>query len=246
MALPASTPPPVPAVPAVAAGADGADGRRANGGPARRHEPLVAADGFRDALATVATAVSVVATLDEGGLPRMVTIGSLCSLSLDPPLVLFCLSRDAGSHAVFAAAGRFAVTVLAEDQADVARRCAGPRRARAAVPYTLMDGLPVVPGALAHLSCSVDALVAGGDHTIVIGRVRRAAVHGGPPLLYHQRGFHGLGGGAGDPSRGPSRGSSRDPSRDPSLGPSRGFGHDPEPLRGEHGVDPVGDAQLAV
>src|SRR4051794_10563213 len=94
---------------------------RANGESHHLREVLVPRDRFRDALATVATAVSVVATLDESGHPCMVTIGSLCSLSLEPPLVLFCLARDAGSHAVFSSAGRFAVSVLAEDQADVAR-----------------------------------------------------------------------------------------------------------------------------
>ncbi|MEU4235489.1 flavin reductase family protein [Nonomuraea sp. NPDC026600] len=239
-------------------------GRRAN-----LREALVPRDRFRDALATVATAVSVVATFDEGGRPRMVTIGSLCSLSLAPPLVLFCLAKDAGSHAVFCSAARFAVTVLAEDQADVARRCAGPRQARTAVPYALMDELPVVPGALAHLSCSVHALVAGGDHTIVIGLVRRAAVYGGSPLLYHQRDFRGLGapgglvadtasgfmkgapGGCGDAaSRGfgedSSRGFRDDASRGFGEDASRGFGDEAEPLREEYGVDPVADAELAV
>ncbi|GII88857.1 flavin reductase [Sphaerisporangium siamense] len=152
----------------------------------------LSADGFRDALATVPTAVSVAATVDGHGLPRVVTIGSLCSLSLDPPLVLFCLARDGASHQVFCAADRFAVTVLAEDQADVARRCAGRRSARFSAPLALLDGLPVVPDALAYLLCSSHALVAGGDHTIVIGRVERAEVHPGRPLLYHRRDFHTL------------------------------------------------------
>ncbi|GAA3106209.1 flavin reductase family protein [Streptosporangium carneum] len=165
----------------------------------------VSAPRFRDALATVATAVSVATTVDRRGMSCAVTIGSLCALSLDPPLVLFCLARDSGSHPVFCAADRFAVTVLAEEQAEVARRCSGLRAARSSVPLVLVDRLPVVPGALAHLLCSTYALVDGGDHTIVIGEVEHAAVRAGRPLLYHQRDFQALApspGGSGEGSEG--------------------------------------------
>ncbi len=189
----------------------------------------LSAEHFRDALAAVATAVSVATTVDELGLPRTVTIGSLCALSLDPPLVLFCLAREASSHPVFCSADRFAVTVLAEDQADIARRCAAHRP----VPLVPMDRLPVVPGALAHLLCSTHTLVTGGDHTIVIGEVERAVVRAGRPLLYHQRDFHALAPSPGDSATGSCRG-------------SRGQGGDAEPLREQHGVDPVADPQLAV
>jgi flavin reductase ActVB len=147
---------------------------------------------FRDALATVATSVSVAATVDERGVTRAVTIGSLCSLSLDPPLVLFALARDTGSHAVFCSAERFSVTVLTDRQRDVARRFAGPPAERAGMPLMSADRLPVVPGGLTCLWCSAHALVTIGDHTIVIGRVEDVAVGSGTPLLYHQRGFHAI------------------------------------------------------
>ncbi|HEX4703719.1 MAG TPA: flavin reductase family protein [Pseudonocardiaceae bacterium] len=147
---------------------------------------------FKDTLAIVATAVSVVGTVDGNGIPWTVTIGSLCALSLDPPLVLFCLARATGSHAVFCSAKRFAVTVLTEDQADVARQCAGPAMARSSVPLAFVDGLPVVSAAAAHLFCSTHQRIPGGDHTIIIGEVQRTAVHHGSPLIYHQRTFRGL------------------------------------------------------
>src|SRR4051794_59452 len=102
--------------------------------------------GYKDALATVTTAVSVAATLDAAGQPRAVTIGSLGALSLEPPLVLFCLSRDSRSHDVFRTATRYAITVLAGHQADIARRLAGP--GRGTVSLTLADGLPIVPDGL--------------------------------------------------------------------------------------------------
>lgn len=68
----------------------------------------------QDALAHVATAVSVVTTVDSDGKPRGVTVGTLCSLSLAPPLVMFCLKRSGGSHQVMTTAGRTLIHVLSD------------------------------------------------------------------------------------------------------------------------------------
>jgi flavin reductase (DIM6/NTAB) family NADH-FMN oxidoreductase RutF len=147
---------------------------------------------FRDAAAHVATAVSVVTTLDRHGLPRGMTIGSLCSLSLDPPLVLFCVDRRAGAHSALCGADRFAVNVLAAHQQETASRFAGPADDRFSYPLPFTDGLPVVPDSLATLVCSLHSLADGGDHTIVIARVERTRVSHGRPLVYYGRGFHRL------------------------------------------------------
>jgi flavin reductase ActVB len=149
--------------------------------------------GFRDAMAHVAAAVTVATVVDKHGRPRGVTISSFSSLSLDPPLVLFCLAGTSSSHPAFAAAGRFAVSVLAAGQTDLARRLAGPPEGRRAVRWEWLDGLPVVPDCLVQLVCTEHERVRGGDHTIMIGRVRRAVSIGGDPLLYHRRRFHHLG-----------------------------------------------------
>lgn len=151
--------------------------------------------GFLDAMAHVAAAVAVATVVDERGLPRGVTISSFSSLSLDPPLVLFCLAGTSSSHPAFASADRFAVSILAAGQATVARLLAGPADGRRAVRWDWLDGLPVVPGCLVQLVCTGHDRVGGGDHTIMIGQVRRAVALGGEPLLYHQRGFHRLGDG---------------------------------------------------
>jgi flavin reductase (DIM6/NTAB) family NADH-FMN oxidoreductase RutF len=151
----------------------------------RPHAPRLT--DYKDALALVTTAVSVTATVDATGQPRAVTIGSLGALSLEPPLVLFCLSRDSRSHDVFRSATRYAITVLAGHQADIARRLAGP--GRGPVSLTLADGLPTVPGGLAYLICTAHSQVDGGDHTILIGRVTHTHTSWGEPLLYHRRAY---------------------------------------------------------
>jgi flavin reductase ActVB len=146
--------------------------------------------GFVDAMAGVAAAVAVAAVLDERGRPRGVTISSLVSLSLDPPLVLFCLARTSGSHAAFLAADRFAVSVLGAGQAGLAKCLAGPAGGRESVVWERLDDLPVLPGSVVQLVCAGYDRVAGGDHTILIGRVTRAVARPGPPLVHHQRRFH--------------------------------------------------------
>jgi flavin reductase (DIM6/NTAB) family NADH-FMN oxidoreductase RutF len=88
----------------------------------RRENPTpVGAVTFKNALAHVATPVSVVAILDSGGSARGVTVGTLCSLSLRPPLVMFCLDRSGRSHQVLTTASRLLIHMLRDDQAVAAR-----------------------------------------------------------------------------------------------------------------------------
>jgi flavin reductase ActVB len=147
----------------------------------------VAPDRFRDALATVAAAVAVASTLDERGRPRALTISSLCALSLRPPLVSLGIGRASRTHLVFATAPRFAVTLLAAGQEDVARRFAGQLPGRHEEPLDSMDGLPVVSGGLTYLLCTTATRLPGGDHTIIIGEVYRTVTRDGMPLVYHRR-----------------------------------------------------------
>src|SRR4051812_22237783 len=87
-------------------GSPGAGGR-----PRPRDGPPVPA-GFGD----VPTSVSVVTTVDAAGAPHGMPVGSLCGLSLEPPLLLFCVAHSAGSHARLCAAERYCISVLAQGQ----------------------------------------------------------------------------------------------------------------------------------
>jgi flavin reductase ActVB len=144
---------------------------------------------FREALAHVATPVAVVTTVDGSGKPRGVTIGTLCSLSLAPPLVMFCLNRSSGSHAVMTTASRTLIHVLADDQAELAGRFSQRGVDRFAGLSGDWHGLPTLPDTAIRLACARYATVPAGDHTIVMGRVTDAEIGVGDPLLSYGRGY---------------------------------------------------------
>lgn len=157
----------------------------------------VDAHAFRDAMACLAMPVAVVTALDQAGLPHGTTLGSVTSLSLSPPLVMFALGHRVSVHPAICGATDFCISVLSADQQDAAERFVGDRRARFAAPDLIdeLHGVPVVRGALAWLACTRHNLTEAGDHTIVIGRVEHAqrnTQNTGGPLLYHERGYHAL------------------------------------------------------
>jgi flavin reductase (DIM6/NTAB) family NADH-FMN oxidoreductase RutF len=102
--------------------------------------------------------------------------------------VLICVDARSETHAGFRASGRFAVSVLAEDQEEVSRQFAwgGPDKFDRAPLVQGVTGLPLVAGAVAHLECRVVAAHAAGDHTIYVGEIEALAAQSGRPLLYHQ------------------------------------------------------------
>jgi flavin reductase (DIM6/NTAB) family NADH-FMN oxidoreductase RutF len=145
---------------------------------------------FRHALGRFPSGVTVVTVRGDDGRDFGMTVSAFASLSLDPPLVLVCIGDDATIADAVAGAGRFAVSVLSEDQEALASRFAEPDTDRFAGMEFLrgLDGLALIDGAVAHLECSIVARHRGGDHTVVVGEVNAArAVEDGRPLIY-QRG----------------------------------------------------------
>lgn len=157
------------------------------------------ARAFRDALGCFATGICVAATRDLDGRPVGVTVNSFTSVSLDPPLVLFCLDKSAESLKAFMQAPGFALTVLAEEQravsANFAQRALPERWRDVALHDEDPAGAtpPTIAGGLAALSCATHAIHDGGDHVILVGRVvglwSRAD---GRPLLYYRGGYAGI------------------------------------------------------
>ncbi len=148
---------------------------------------------FRDAMSRLATAVTVVSLRDETGAALGMTASAVCSLSLEPPMILACIDRSALMHDRLMRAPAFGISVLAEGQAAVAERFADRLRqpmgdADAASPA----GLPLVAGALAHLECRRAEVFVAGDHAIVTGVVEWAALHEGAPLTYFRSRYGGL------------------------------------------------------
>ena len=150
---------------------------------------MVDAYGFRDALGRFASGVSVITALSTDGRPVGVTVSSFCSLSLDPPLILFCLGLNTASLDAYASHGVVAVNILAEGQDDVAETFATRSKSKfAKVPHrTGENGCELLEGCLVSLECGIVSTYVGGDHLIIIGRVARIHSGGnGLPLLRYQ------------------------------------------------------------
>ena len=147
---------------------------------------------FRYALGCFPTGV-VVVTASAGKVPMGITVNSFASVSLDPPLVLWCMSRNSSHYRTFTTATNFTISVLGSAHEKVSVRLAKPGEHK-------LDGLELVsteagpPGladALAILECAREATHDGGDHTILVGRVLRFKWHKiGAPLVFH-RGRYG-------------------------------------------------------
>jgi flavin reductase (DIM6/NTAB) family NADH-FMN oxidoreductase RutF len=141
---------------------------------------------FRRLLGHFATGVTVVTTCDADARPTGLTVSAFASLSLEPPLVLVCVDHKSQTYPALRERGRFAVNVLTAGQEEVSRRFASTRLDKFdGIPYRLSGlGLPLLETALAHIECVTVSTHVEGDHTIFVGRVERAAVATGEPLLY--------------------------------------------------------------
>lgn len=128
---------------------------------------------FRRAAGQFAGGIVVVTT--GGG--HAMTVSAFASVSLEPPLVLFCAEKIARFHDAVLEAGAWAVSILAEDGEKTARWLATRGRPLEGqldeVPHHLapVTGAPVLDSALAALECETFAVYDGGDHSIIVGRV---------------------------------------------------------------------------
>ena len=154
----------------------------------------VSGDAFRDVLSHWATGVTVVTTCHDGEIHGM-TVNSFSSLTLEPPLVLFCADRSAHTYGLVEASGVFAVNVLSAGQEELSNLFAGryPERDAdrfAGVAYRqTVTGAPILQGSLGYLDCRVVARYPQGTHTIFVGAVAAAELllPDVPPLLYYHR-----------------------------------------------------------
>jgi flavin reductase (DIM6/NTAB) family NADH-FMN oxidoreductase RutF len=138
------------------------------------------------------TGVTVVAARGTGDAPVGLTVNSLTSVSLDPPLVLVCIDREASCHDRLVEAGSFAVSILGTDQIDVARRFAeDPSEVRfdGVAWRPGVTGDPLVESCTAWISCTLESVHRGGDHSILVGRVAASGVGKGEALTFYRGEF---------------------------------------------------------
>ncbi len=139
---------------------------------------------LREALGRFVTGVTVVTVPTSDG-PMGITANSFASVSLDPPLVLWCPSRASRRFVHFADAPHFAIHVLGREQFPLSRRFASGAGLFDETPAGRSpEGVPLLPDPLARFDCALHAEHDGGDHVIVVGRVIRATLREGAPLVF--------------------------------------------------------------
>ena len=156
--------------------------------PQRASAPSFSTPDFRAALGMFATGVTVVTARRPNGTLVGLTANSFNSVSIAPPLVLWSLSRQAGSMAAFERGSHYAINILAAGQHALAERFADKSADRfAEVAFREgSGGAPVLEGAAAVFECFNRSRYEEGDHVIFVGEVEHCARRkGAKPLLFH-------------------------------------------------------------
>lgn len=149
---------------------------------------LMKSRAFRDAWGNFATGVSLVTTVEKDGSVHGMTANGIASISLDPMLVMVCVSHSANSYPILKAEGLYGINILSVDQVEVAEYYAKPTEKRIGdldVKFTrTIGGVPLLQGALSVMACKVIKEHVAGDHSIFIGLVESIDTKDGDPLLF--------------------------------------------------------------
>lgn len=154
-------------------------------------KPTIDAREFRTTMSRFATGVTVVTTA-QGERIHGMTANAFVSLSIDPLLVLISVDHRAQMHALLLESGRYAISILAEEQEALARHFAGRPRDEIPIDFAWKNGLPLIPHALAHVICTVHSRTDAGDHTLFLGQVEDVSYREGYPLVFYAGRFFGV------------------------------------------------------
>ena len=148
---------------------------------------------FQRVMGSFASGVTIVTVMDEAGEPKGFTASAVSSLSLEPRMLLVCVSERSSTLDIIKQAGSFSVNILAADQQYVAQQFAaqyGDRFAGLRWRPGPEKGNPVIDGSLAYAECVLRDTCKGGDHVILMGEILTGDAHEAEPLLYF-RGRYG-------------------------------------------------------
>jgi flavin reductase ActVB len=173
--------------------------RRMSGAPA-----AVAARDYREAMSMVAAPLAIVATRDADGTPWGFTASSVTSASLNPPLMLVCISRTSSCHGAMTEAEGFTVNYLSQQHRALAQTFAtsgADRFTAGGFENWEGSGEPFLPDARVSMRCIAADLTTAGDHDVIFGLptgirfdtavgLSRTDVSGAAPLIWHRRGFY--------------------------------------------------------
>jgi flavin reductase (DIM6/NTAB) family NADH-FMN oxidoreductase RutF len=157
---------------------------------------------LKRAFGSFATGVAVIGARGMNGEMAGMTANSLTSVSMNPPLVLFCPARSLAAFNVYKTAAYFSVSILGEQCEAVSNHFARSGIDKwKAIPHGIgPSGCPYLDNAIAVMECEVEAQHPAGDHLIVLGRVRRLMISAvGGPLIFFRSSYRHL-----DPASGPA------------------------------------------
>jgi flavin reductase (DIM6/NTAB) family NADH-FMN oxidoreductase RutF len=146
---------------------------------------------FRRVAGAFTTGVTVITVEREPGIVHGMTANSFTSVSLEPLLVLVCVSHEARLLSFLKSQRRFGVSILRQEHQALSEHFAKGEQSpeaenRLGIRFLWTpSGVPLLDGALAHLSCNLVAEHPAGDHSIFLGEVESMAYHDGEPLLFH-------------------------------------------------------------
>lgn len=146
---------------------------------------------YRNVLGHFPTGVTVITAMNDARAVGM-AIGSFSSVSLDPPLVLFCPQKSSSSWPLIEASGAFCANILTAEQEDVCRVMASKSDDKfAGIGYRAgVSGSPVLSDVLGFIDCTIERVHDEGDHLVVIGRVLELdAANEGLPLVFYRGGY---------------------------------------------------------
>ena len=149
---------------------------------------------FKQALSRFASGVTVITTIDKDKKPHGITVSAFCSVSLEPPLILICIDKNAGSYGAFQESRSFVVNILGDDQQHISNQFALPIPDKFdGMDFHLNDQeIPVLNEAIVNLECKLKESYEGGDHTIFVGQIEKSLVREGDPLVYCSGNYHQL------------------------------------------------------
>ncbi|MEL7486920.1 MAG: flavin reductase family protein [Pseudomonadota bacterium] len=142
---------------------------------------------LKNAFGRYATGVTVISCINGAATPTAITVNSFSSVSLEPPLVMWCIDKKASAFETFYAADHYAVSVLPAGAEDVSNRFAShaPEPISDAESERWISGAPLLADRIAGFDCRVTDRHDAGDHVILVGEVLKFDCADGAPLLYY-------------------------------------------------------------
>lgn len=149
---------------------------------------------LRNALGSFATGITVITAVDENGEPQGMTANSFSSVSLEPPLVSWCVGRESRLFDLFQTTDHFAVNILTKAQQHASQLFAEPsdNKFEQVSWHGGIKGLPLLDDSPCQFQCEIEHRYAGGDHTILIGRVLAFSSEPMTPLIFHDGQYKSL------------------------------------------------------